>query len=191
MRKLGAGLGLVGAALLVATSAIVSESVFQVSGAAIPQPEASLAARPKSAEGAEKAFRLANRLADQGQFDEAMAAPCHVYAEGIDGGNDGYREVNNCPPATGTFQNERWRVEFGRWEPAAFVYRGTNRLTGDSIQVVHGEVRGTTDRPQYLFRNANTVYVVSFQADNANVIRVEVWQSDRRILNQLLTRIAD
>ena len=121
----------------------------------------------------------------------AIAAPCHVYAEGIDGGNDGYREVNNCPPLTGTFRNERWRVELRRWEPAAFFYRGTDRLTGNTVELVHGEVRGTTDRPQYLFRNANTVYVVTFRADNANLIRVEVFQDDRRILNQLLTRTSD
>ncbi len=122
----------------------------------------------------------------------AIAAPCRMYTEDTpDEIGYGYREVNNCPPLIGTFQNEHWQVDFRRWEPAAFFYRGTNRRTGNTIQLIDDEVRGTTDRPQYLFRNANTVYQVTFRSNDPSTIRVEVFQNDRRILNQLLTRIAD
>ena len=119
----------------------------------------------------------------------ATAAPCRMYTVPNSGPGYNYREVNNCPPLNGTFQNGRWRVRFGQWEPAAFLYRGTDRRTGSSIELIDDDVRGTTDRPQYRFHNGNTIYQVTFRPSDPNTIRLEVFQNGRRILNQLLNRI--
>lgn len=118
-------------------------------------------------------------------------APCRMYTQGVPNSNSsGYdiREVNNCPPLNGVFQNRDWEVQFGQWEPGAFIYVGTNRRTGSSIDIIDDKVQGTTDRPQYLFRNGNTLYKVTFRPSDSDTIRLEVFQNNRRILNQLLNR---
>ncbi|MEM9772803.1 MAG: hypothetical protein AAF889_14635 [Cyanobacteria bacterium P01_D01_bin.73] len=120
----------------------------------------------------------------------SAGAPCRMYTQGIPNSTSGYdiREVNNCPPLNGTFQNGRWRVQFGQWEPALYLYRGTDRRSGSSIELLDSVVSGTTDRPQYQFQNGDTIYQVTFQPSDRNTIRLEVFQNGRRVLNQLLNR---
>ncbi|MGD1938481.1 MAG: hypothetical protein ACFCA4_13115 [Cyanophyceae cyanobacterium] len=120
----------------------------------------------------------------------AAGSPCRMYTQGIPNSTSGYdiREVNNCPPINGVFQNRHWEVQFGQWEPGAFIYVGTDRRTGRSIDIINDEVQGTTDRPQYLFRNGDTLYKVTFRPSDSDTIRLEVFQNGRRILNQLLSR---
>ncbi|MGD1851248.1 MAG: hypothetical protein ACFCBU_11805 [Cyanophyceae cyanobacterium] len=113
---------------------------------------------------------------------------CRMYTRPNPGGAYEYEEINNCPPLNGTIQHERWRVQVGLWEPAAFFYRGTERRSGNSIELIDDVVRGTTDRPQYQFKNGNTIYQVTFRPSDSGTLRLEVFQNGRRILNQLLSR---
>ena len=122
---------------------------------------------------------------------DAIGEPCILSTRNLSEDQGyGFEEVNNCPPINGVFQNEQWRVEFGHWEPTAFLYRGTNRQNGDFIELINDELQGTTDHPEYIFRKGDMLYSVAFRPTEPNTIRLQVFQGDRRILNQLLTRIA-
>lgn len=99
-----------------------------------------------------------------------------------------YDEINNCPLLQGNFYNNDWKVEFSKWEPGVYVYRGTNRITGDKIELMSSEVAGTVERPQYRFKNGEVVYAVSFQRSDPKTIRVEIFENGTRIFNQLLNR---
>lgn len=99
-----------------------------------------------------------------------------------------YEEFTNCPILTGTFSNGTWQVTLGRWEPGAYSYRGKNLITGDSIELVGSEVKGTTDRPQYLFSRNETLYRVTFQPADPDTIRLEVFADAHEVLNVLLYR---
>lgn len=97
-------------------------------------------------------------------------------------------EINNCPLLQGNFYNDDWKIELGKWEPGVYVYRGTNRITGDKIELMSSQVTGTVDRPQYRFKNGEVVYAVSFQRSDPKTIRVEIFENGTRIFNQLLNR---
>ncbi len=114
--------------------------------------------------------------------------PCRAYTVDRPDTPYGYEEINNCPIMRGTFSNSSWRVEIAAWEPAAYLYRGTNLNDGSSIQLIDFDVVGTTSRPQYRFHNGNTTYVITFRYVDPETIRLEVYQGNRRILNQLLYR---
>jgi len=123
-----------------------------------------------------------------GVIQPVQAAPCRAYVVNAPNAPNGYREVNNCPIINGTFVNSDWKVEIGRYEPLTYYYRGTSRSDGSSIEIVDGNVKGTTNRPQYFFYNGDFAYVVTFQNSDPNTIRLEIYQGQRRILNQLLYR---
>ena len=120
--------------------------------------------------------------------------PCQAYTVNTGDRAYGYEEVNTCPlvrgefSISGTFSNEDWQVHVSAWEPAAYRYKGTNRRDGSSIELIDFDVIGTTSRPQYRFTNGNITYVVTFQYSDPDTIRLEVYQNDRVILNQMLTR---
>lgn len=99
-----------------------------------------------------------------------------------------YREVNNCPIVGGTFTNANWRVNIGAYEPAAYIYEGTDLRTGSSIKLMAMDVHGTTDRPQYRFHNGDVTYAVTFRYSDPNTIRLQVYQGNQEILNELLYR---
>jgi hypothetical protein len=99
-----------------------------------------------------------------------------------------YDEINNCKLLQGTFYNEDWKVELSQWEPGLYVYRGTNRITGDKIELMSSQVAGTVDRPQYRLKNGEVIYSVSFQRSDPSTIRVEIFENGTRIFNQLLNR---
>lgn len=121
-----------------------------------------------------------------GSLSPASAAePCRFYTQWINGRN---MRLNNCPPISGVFQNQRWQVRFGLAGDGEFLYIGTDRSTGSSIQIISSEMRGTTDRPIYVFRNGDTSYTVTYRADDHNAIRLEVFNNRGRLINQLLTR---
>ena len=117
-----------------------------------------------------------------------QAAPCRVYTIDRPDTLYGYEEINNCPSLSGDFANADWRVTILQWEPAAYLYRGVNRHTGASIELIDFNVVGTTDRSQYRFRNGNTTYVVTFQPADPDTIRLQVYQSGQSLLNELLYR---
>jgi hypothetical protein len=123
-----------------------------------------------------------------GVTQPVQAAPCRAYEVETPGTPYGFKEVNNCPILNGTFVNSDWKVEIGQWEPLAYYYRGTNLSNGSSTEIIDFNVTGTTNRPQYAFYNGNFAYVVTFRKSDPNTIRLEVYQGERRILNQLLTR---
>lgn len=104
----------------------------------------------------------------------------------------GYEEINNCPlTVRGTFGNRKWRVSITMWEPAAYLYVGLNRSNGSSISLMDFDVAGTTSRPQYQFTNKDVTYVVSFQYSDPDTIRLQVYQNNEVLLNELLYRESD
>jgi hypothetical protein len=120
--------------------------------------------------------------------------PCQAYTVETPSSGYGFEEVNTCPlvrgefSIRGTFSNENWRVSISQWEPAAYIYRGVNRRDGSSIQLIDFDVTGTTSRPQYRFTNEDVTYVVTFRYSDSDTIRLELYQDDRVILNELLDR---
>ena len=114
--------------------------------------------------------------------------PCQAYTVDRPETPYGYEEINNCPLMSGTFANDTWQVEISGWEPAAYRYQGRNLRDGSSIQLIDFHITGTTERPQYRFHNGDTTYVVTFRYADPNTIRLEVFQSGRLLLNQLLYR---
>jgi hypothetical protein len=105
-------------------------------------------------------------------------------------------EVNNCPIATeefsiaGTFSNSNWQASFWAWEPAYYILNVKNQQDGSTINLTGFDVIGTTSRPQYRFTDADRdlTHVVTFQYADADTIRLEIYQNDRAIVNELLTR---
>ncbi|MEM6502836.1 MAG: hypothetical protein AAF685_13475 [Cyanobacteria bacterium P01_C01_bin.89] len=98
-------------------------------------------------------------------------------------------DFTNCPLLQGNFQNERWTVTLDTADTGLYTYEGSDRDGSNSIYLSSREVRGTEDRPIYTFRNGDTAYTITFRASDHNTIRLEVFQGDQRILNELLTRI--
>ncbi|MBE9067719.1 hypothetical protein IQ260_13750 [Leptolyngbya cf. ectocarpi LEGE 11479] len=118
----------------------------------------------------------------------ARAEVCQAYTVDRPADPYGYAEINNCSLISGEFANRDWQVTIGAWEPAAYLYRGVNRYTGASIQLIDFDVAGTTERPQYRFHNGDTTYVVSFQSADPNTIRLQVYQLGQPLLNEVLYR---
>ncbi|MCA1990484.1 MAG: hypothetical protein LDL41_00325 [Coleofasciculus sp. S288] len=52
---------------------------------------------------------------------------------------------------------------------------------------------GTTSRPQYRFTDPerDVTYVVTFRYSDPNTIRLEIYQNNRAIVNELLARESD
>lgn len=119
--------------------------------------------------------------------------PCQAY---IDPSNDIDAEVNNCPITVGefsirgTFSNPRWQASFWAWEPAYYILYVKNQQDGSTINLTGFQVMGTTRRPQYQFidRDRNLVYVVSFQYGDPDNIRLEIYKNNWVIVNELLVR---
>ncbi|MEM9772804.1 MAG: hypothetical protein AAF889_14640 [Cyanobacteria bacterium P01_D01_bin.73] len=100
-----------------------------------------------------------------------------------------WSDFTNCPLLQGDFQNERWQVTLGKEDAGVYTYEGGDRNGGDSIYLSSREVLGTEDRPLYLFRDGDTAYTVTFRSNDHNTIRLEVFQGEELILNELLIRI--
>lgn len=98
--------------------------------------------------------------------------------------------VSNCdfPQGGGIFQNDAWEVVVLSYE-AELSYRGKNRNTGASIILNKAIVSGTKERSQFIFRNGDVRYIVTIRPSDPNVIRLEVYQGNQILLNQLLSRI--
>ena len=65
-----------------------------------------------------------------------------------------------------------------------------NQQDGSTINLTGFDVTGTTSRPQYRFTDADRdmTYVVTFQYSDADTIRLEIYQNDRAIVNELPIR---
>ncbi|WP_143596820.1 hypothetical protein [Synechococcus sp. BDU 130192] len=100
--------------------------------------------------------------------------------------------VSNCnfPQRGGVFQNTQWEVAIYPWEETYF-YKGRNRQTGDSLFLGNVDVSGTKQRMHFTFRNGNYRYIVTIRPSDPNVIRLEVYQGSRALLNQLLYKVGD
>ncbi|MEQ8754361.1 MAG: hypothetical protein RID09_12705 [Coleofasciculus sp. G1-WW12-02] len=119
--------------------------------------------------------------------------PCQAYLDtshGIDA------EENNCPITVGdfsirgTFSNSNWRVSFWAWEPAYYILYVEKQQDGTTINLTGFEVTGTTSRPQYRFTNPDrdVTYLVTFRYSDPDTIRLEIYQKNRLIANELLPR---
>lgn len=116
----------------------------------------------------------------------AQASNCRFF-------DNGYSLSSNCefPNRGGVFQNSEWEISIARSQTEGFgyMYRGRNRRTGSTLFLETSEVIGTTSRSQYIFRNGNYRYVVTIRPSEPSVIRLEVYQGNRVLLNQLLNRV--
>jgi hypothetical protein len=124
---------------------------------------------------------------------EQADRPCKAYLDTSKGTDD---ETNNCPITAGqfsirgTFYNPNWRASFWAWEPAYYILYVENKKSGSKINLTGFDVAGTTNRPQYRFtdRERKLTYVVSFRYSEPNAIRLEIYQNNRAIVNELLVR---
>ncbi|MGB2923672.1 MAG: hypothetical protein WBB82_00045 [Limnothrix sp.] len=118
----------------------------------------------------------------------AQAGNCRFY-------DNGYSVSSNCefPSKGGVFQNDEWEISIARIQSEGFgyIYKSRGRTTGNSLSLETSEVTGTTTRSQYIFRNGNYRYIVTIQPSDPSVIRLEVHQGNRVLLNQLLYRVGN
>jgi hypothetical protein len=120
--------------------------------------------------------------------------PCQAYLD-TSYGTD--LEANNCPISVGrfsirgTFSNSNWQASFWAWEPAYYVLYVKNQQDGSTINLTGFDVRGTTSRPQYRFIDRDVTYVVTFRYSDSDTIRLEIYQNNRAIVNELLARESD
>jgi hypothetical protein len=125
--------------------------------------------------------------------------PCQAYLASLDTSNGTDDEINNCPiikgmfSIRGTFSNSNWRASFSAWEPAYYILYVKNQKDGKTINLTGFDVIGTTSRPQYRFIDEaqNITYVVTFRYSDSNAIRLEIYQNNRAIVNELLARESD
>jgi hypothetical protein len=119
--------------------------------------------------------------------------PCRAY---LDPRNEIDAEVNNCPitlgkfSIRGTFSNSNWQASFWAWEPAYYILYVKNQKNGSTINLTGFKVAGTTSRPQYRFTDParGLTYLVTFRYSDPNTIRLEIYQNNRAIANELLPR---
>lgn len=122
--------------------------------------------------------------------------PCQA---SLDASGDVDDETNNCPTTVGkfsivgTFANANWQASFGAWEPGYYILFVKNQQDGTKINLTGFDVIGTTSKPQYRFtdEDRNMTYIVTFRYSDENTIRLEIYQNNRTICNQLLTRESD
>ncbi|MCU0545189.1 MAG: hypothetical protein MUE44_23955 [Oscillatoriaceae cyanobacterium Prado104] len=122
--------------------------------------------------------------------------PCRADLDASKGTDD---ETNNCPitdgkfSIRGTFSNRNFLASFWAWEPAHYILYVENKKSGSKINLTGFHVAGTTNRPQYRFvdNEQKLTYVVSFRYSEANAIRLEIYQNNRAIVNELLIRESD
>ncbi len=114
----------------------------------------------------------------------------------FDGSGDVDEETNNCPTTVGkfsiagTFSNSNWQASFGAWEPAYYILYVKNKQDGTKINLTGFDVIGTTSKPQYRFTDEerNMTYIVTFRYSDPDTIRLEIYQNNQSICNELLTR---
>lgn len=119
--------------------------------------------------------------------------PCQAY---LDTSNETDTEANNCPITVekfsirGTFSNSNWQASFWAWEPAYYILYIKNKRDGSTMNLTGFDVIGTTIRPQYRFidQDRNITYIVTFRYSDPNTIRLEIYQNNQVLANQLLTR---
>lgn len=119
--------------------------------------------------------------------------PCQAYLDTSRGIDD---EKNNCPITVenfsirGTFSNSNWQASFWAYEPAYYILHVKNKPNGNIINLTGFNVTGTTSRPQYRFTDSerNVNYIITFQYSDPNTIRLEIYQNNRAIANELLAR---
>lgn len=122
--------------------------------------------------------------------------PCQAYLDTSRGIDD---ENNNCPSAVGnfsirgTFSNSNLQASFWAYEPAYYILHVKNKPNGNPINLTGFNVTGTTSRPQYRFTDSerNLNYIVTFRYSDPNTIRLEIYQNNRAIANELLARESD
>ena len=127
---------------------------------------------------------------------EELNQPCQA---DLDTSNGIDEEENNCPITVGdfsirgTFANSNWQASFWAWEPAYYILYVKNQQDGSTINLTGFDVMGTTSRPQYRFTapDQNITYVVTFRYSDPDMIRLEIYQNNRVIVNELLARESD
>lgn len=119
--------------------------------------------------------------------------PCQAYLDTSRGIDD---EKNNCPITVGnfsirgTFSNSNWQTSFWAYEPAYYIFHVKNKQNGNTINLTGFNVTGTTSRPQYRFTDSerNVNYIITFRYSDPNTLRLEIYQNNRAIANELLVR---
>ncbi|MGK7878219.1 MAG: hypothetical protein AB4426_34405 [Xenococcaceae cyanobacterium] len=96
--------------------------------------------------------------------------------------------VAQLPFPSGDFRDNTWSVSLW-YTNNAYYYKGENLRTGDSLSLAGAQVSGNRQRPVYTWRNDAYRYQVAWQPKDSNVIRLQVFNPNGRlILNRLLYR---
>lgn len=88
----------------------------------------------------------------------------------------------------GTFEDSLWTIDLSYYNNTLSYY-GTNKQTGDSLELRGATVAGTARRRLYIWNNGDYRYQVAWQPNDPNYIRLQVFNARGRImLNRLLSR---
>jgi hypothetical protein len=105
-------------------------------------------------------------------LDRAIAAPNHPYYS-----RDG---------AGGIYADRDWSVELD-YSGNTYRYRGVNKRSGEEIVLAGATVSITTKRKIYTWNNVGTRYRVTWQPQDPETIRLQVFTPQgKQLVNRLL-----
>ncbi|MBD2315122.1 hypothetical protein H6G20_25990 [Desertifilum sp. FACHB-1129] len=83
------------------------------------------------------------------------------------------------------FTDGEWLVAVGK-NGDDFIYYGVNLETRDSITLRRAAVSANSQRQVYAWNNGNYRYQVAWRPSDPKVIRLQVFDGTRELLNRLL-----
>jgi hypothetical protein len=88
----------------------------------------------------------------------------------------------------GIFEDSQWAVTL-QYTNNALTYIGSNKRTGDYLELRGARVSGNAQRRLYIWRNGDYTYQVAWRPSDSGYIRLQVFDGrGREILNRLLSR---
>lgn len=89
---------------------------------------------------------------------------------------------------TGTFGDADWSVSLS-YNNNTYYYRGENKQSGNALNLSGAQLGGSSERPVFTWRNGAYRYQVTWQPNDPNFVRLQVFAPNgSEILNRLLTR---
>jgi hypothetical protein len=113
----------------------------------------------------------------------------NLYAEDVD--------MTTASASKGYFFTDDWEIKISRngnnyGNGNSYIYAGRNSKTKDAISLAGGRLIRSEGKHFYKWRNAGTVYLVTWQPDDPNFARLQIFNpSGKEIFNKLMKAIGD
>ncbi len=101
-------------------------------------------------------------------------------------------DITNASASTGYFFTDNWEIKVSRngnnyGNGNSYIYAGRNSKTRDAISLAGGKLTRSEGRHFYKWRNGGTIYLVTWQPDDPNFARVQIFNPDgKEIFNKLM-----